>query len=298
MAVRIIKQPNYKWIDLLNPEKEELQKIAEEYNLNFYNLADSLEPNHLPKFEAQENINFMIVRIIHKEYRSTSTSVEGLSNKIAIFYNDRIIVTIHRIEIGFLSDLMEKMGETGKTSTANSLIIKILWNVLNTYQSPIFHIFDQLNEFENKLFLREIPKNMLQKIYLLKRRANLSKKILLLTEEAINSIKPSRQERPAYHDLKDLYTKLRTFYDQVIEDLNNVLNIYISLSSQKTNEIMKTLTVFSIFFMPLTFIAGIYGMNFRYMPELEQKWGYPVIMIVMTIITAVIYYWLKRRKWL
>ncbi len=298
MAVRIIKQPHYEWIDLLNPEKEELQKIAEKCKLNFYNLADSLEPNHLPKFEAQDDINFMIVRMVHKEYTKSTVSIESLSNKVAIFYNDRIIVTIHRIEMDFLNNIIEKTVEVGKAPTTNSVVIKILWNVLNTYEAPIFHVIEQMDEFENKLFLREIPKNMLQRIYLLKRRVNLSKKILLLTEEVINSIKPSRQEKPAYHDLKDLYTKLRTFYDQVIEDLNNVLNVYISLSSQKTNEIMKTLTVFSIFFMPLTFIAGIYGMNFLYMPELKQPWGYPLVLIIMAAITAIIYYWLKRKKWL
>ena len=83
-----------------------------------------------------------------------------------------------------------------------------------------------------------------------------------------------------------------------MDDLNNLLNLYISLSSQKTNEIMKTLTIFSIFFMPLTFIAGIYGMNFHFMPELDYKWGYPIIIFIMFIITLIIYYWLKRKKWL
>ncbi|WP_073410118.1 CorA family divalent cation transporter [Flavobacterium johnsoniae] len=87
-------------------------------------------------------------------------------------------------------------------------------------------------------------------------------------------------------------------YDQVQEDANNLLNIYLSLSARKTNDVMKLLTIFSVFFMPLTFIVGIYGMNFRYMPELESPLGYPLTMLVMVLVCGVIFFWFKRKKWL
>ena len=76
------------------------------------------------------------------------------------------------------------------------------------------------------------------------------------------------------------------------------MNIYISLSSQKTNEVMRVLTVFSVFFMPLTFIVGVYGMNFDFMPELRLKWGYPGVMLLMGFITFSIYVWFRRNGWL
>jgi len=77
-----------------------------------------------------------------------------------------------------------------------------------------------------------------------------------------------------------------------------LLNVYFSASSQRTNDTMRILTIFSVFFMPLTFIVGIYGMNFKFMPELEWKKGYPAVMILMGIITLLIYIWFKRKKWL
>ncbi len=76
------------------------------------------------------------------------------------------------------------------------------------------------------------------------------------------------------------------------------MNIYISFSSQKTNEVMKILTIFSVFFMPITFIVGIYGMNFDYMPELSKRWGYPIVLLIMAVVTVIIYQWFKRKKWL
>ena len=85
-------------------------------------------------------------------------------------------------------------------------------------------------------------------------------------------------------------------YEEVDNSTNNLLNIYIGLASQRTNEIMRVLTIFSVFFMPLTFIVGIYGMNFQYMPELEMKAGaYPVTMLSMFLITVGIYIWFRKK---
>ena len=105
-------------------------------------------------------------------------------------------------------------------------------------------------------------------------------------------------DKPALQDVRDLQVKLVTLYEQVHEDTNNLLNIYLSLSARKTNDVMKILTIFSVFFMPLTFIAGIYGMNFKFMPELTMEYGYPVTLLAMGIIVVVIFIWFRRKHWL
>jgi magnesium transporter len=91
---------------------------------------------------------------------------------------------------------------------------------------------------------------------------------------------------------------LETDTDDLHENIHQLLNIYISLASQKTNEVMRILTVFSAFFLPLTFIAGVYGMNFHWMPELHQKYGYPAVIILMALVTLIIFQWFKRKNWL
>jgi magnesium transporter len=84
----------------------------------------------------------------------------------------------------------------------------------------------------------------------------------------------------------------------VLEDVNNLMGMYMSYQSQRTNDVVKVLTLFSVFFMPLTFIAGIYGMNFEFMPELKQRWGYPAVLLTMVTVAAVIYFYFRRKKWL
>ena len=97
-------------------------------------------------------------------------------------------------------------------------------------------------------------------------------------------------------DIRDLHLKLITLFDQAQEDVNNLSNIYLSLSSQKTNDVVKLLTIFSVFFMPLTFIAGIYGMNFENMPELKMKYGYFATLFFMLVVAIIIFIWFKRKK--
>ena len=74
--------------------------------------------------------------------------------------------------------------------------------------------------------------------------------------------------------------------------------MHVTMASQRTNEVMRVLTVFSAFFLPLTFLVGVYGMNFRFMPELEQRWGYPAVLGLMGVISLVIFVWFRRRGWL
>ena len=122
--------------------------------------------------------------------------------------------------------------------------------------------------------------------------------VLLLLREPINHVKPQGENHSAIQDVLDQHLKMLTLYNQVLEDVNNLMNMYMSFTAQKTNEVVKVLTIFSVFFMPLTFIVGIYGMNFEFMPEVKSKWGYPAVMVLMLMVTGSIFFWFKRKKWL
>jgi magnesium transporter len=91
---------------------------------------------------------------------------------------------------------------------------------------------------------------------------------------------------------------LQNSFRQAEEDSSNLLNFYLSMAAHRTNEIMRLLTIFSVFFLPLTFIVGVYGMNFEYMPELKMRYGYFGVWVVMVLLTMSIYILFKRKKWL
>lgn len=300
MAVKQISVPGneFIWIDLQNPDEKEYRDIAQKYNLNIYTLSDSLEPNHLPKFEELNDLNFLIVRMSNDSKELNTISIQSISNKIAVYYNNHFLITIHRVNIPFLDDIFSKFIETSKITQPVGIVIKILWNVLHTYEKPLIENSEQVDKFEAEMFLKKANPKILTQLYYLKARVGLSRKIITLTDEVISSIKPEKIYKPAYQDVKDLKTKLLVLHEQILEEINNLQNVYLSLSNQKTSDIMKTLTIFSIFFMPLTFIVGVYGMNFKFMPELNYKWGYPLVMISMVAICLILYIWFKRKKWL
>lgn len=299
MSVRIINIPdeNIVWIDMQNPTKEEREEVASKYDLDVYALSDSVEPNHLPKFEEQANMNFFIVRLRINSTKNT-VNIHQISSKIAVFYNEDFIITIHRNVLSFIDEIIEKHINTKRLKTTSGIAIKLLREVLLSYEEPLMKLSDEISEFEANMLLKEIPPHSLQHLFYLKNRANLSRKLLILTDDILDSIQVKKHEKSSLQDVKDLHTKLIVLYDQVLEEINSLQSIYISISAQKTNEVMKTLTIFSMFFLPLTFLVGIYGMNFKYMPELEYKWAYPACLVLMVVIALMIYLWFKRKKWL
>ena len=103
---------------------------------------------------------------------------------------------------------------------------------------------------------------------------------------------------PFLNDLKENAETLYFATDEIMEDVNNLLSLELAAADHDTNEVMRVLTVFSAFFLPLTFIVGVYGMNFDVMPELRWTWGYPVVLTLMFTVCLGIYLWFRRKGWL
>ncbi|HET9280318.1 MAG TPA: CorA family divalent cation transporter, partial [Flavitalea sp.] len=192
--------------------------------------------------------------------------------------------------------IREKYVASGRCSNPTDVVTRIIWNALETYEDPANRLAEQVDFQENQIIQKKTHHDQLEALFLIKREASLSNKVLLLLREPINHIRPQGDNQSAIQDVLDQHLKMLTLYNQVLEDVNNLMNIYMSFTAQKTNDVVKVLTIFSVFFMPLTFIVGIYGMNFEFMPELKTKWGYPAIFILMIVVTAVIFFWFKKKN--
>jgi magnesium transporter len=286
----------FTWLDIVDPDTEELLSISEKYDLHAYTLKDCLEPDHLPKHEALENTEFLITRLLTAEKHQKADSIQEISDKLAIFYSHKYVITVHVKPLDFLQEIRATFLDNNKCKSAGQLVTRLIWEVLDSYDKSAMRLSLQVDDFETKLFLKTFDSTMLEDLYYIKRKASVCKKLLLLSGEVINNVKTD--DPVALQDVRDLQVKLLNIFGQVHEDVTNLLNTYLSMSAQKTNDVMKVLTVFSVFFMPLTFIAGIYGMNFHFMPELNLKFGYPAVLLFMAVTSLAIYIWFRKKRWL
>ena len=168
--------------------------------------------------------------------------------------------------------------------------------MIETFENPVKGLSDKNDEIEKTIFLKDYTKVSLEDLYYQKTQTRITKKLLQITQNVINQVDVTEPSKTALQDIKDKLLSLVLGYDEVLENSNNLLNTYLSVNAQKSNDVMKLLTIFSAFFLPLTFVAGIYGMNFENMPELKWPFGYFLTLGVMVVIAIVIFVWFKRKK--
>ena len=288
----------YDWIDISDPQPGELEGIARQYGLHQASVNDCLQPGHLPKYERLNNYTFIILRVYSEGENSKADTVQELTSKIAVFLSDNFIITIHRKSQPLLDQINQKLHDGKDCKLPQHVFVEIVLAALHTYDD-LSHLLNQSMEYyEKQVFLTDRSESLLKGLYFLKRKINVIHRMLLLTQEIIDKIDPPDASNAYTRDVRDLHVKQKNLYDVLSENSNHLLNIYFNISSQRTNKTMRVLTIFSVFFMPLTFIAGIYGMNFQYMPELRWKYGYPTMLALMAVVVIAIYIWFRKKKWL
>ena len=290
-----------KWINLQNPTKIKLNEIASKYCFQKLTIEDSLEPGHLPKYESDDsNISFLLIRFFDKEHRMLKNTVREFSHKISIYFGPDIIITVHQKETDIFENIQRKylsVLDPAKV-TSKGILYRIISETIKTYEEPAYLMDEEVNQLEHLIFTDDFRKIKLPTLYKIKREATACKKILDYTLEALKEYQADNKKTSSSQDLYEENVKMLHLHSQIVDDVQSLLTIYLSLNGQKSNEIMQTLTVFSAFFLPLTFIAGIYGMNFDFMPELNYKLGYPICLLVMLLVVIFIYFWFKKKRYL
>ncbi|MNU25650.1 Magnesium transport protein CorA [compost metagenome] len=282
---------NFKWIDIKDPQKEDLDGIAKMYGLDYYQVKDSLEAGHLPKYEKGDDYQFLILRAYTHAFHYKSNSITDITNKVAFFYNAQMVITIHRADFDFLTNVKPQ-----QFAQSELLIIYLIHKILRTYDKPNLVLSERNEHLERTIFLRTRAKVSLEELYFQKAHTRIIKKLLLITQNVMHQVEIPKAVKVPMQDVRDTVLNLVLNFEEEWENANNLLNSYLNLDAQKTNGVMKLLTVFSAFFLPLTFIAGIYGMNFDFMPELRTRYGYFVVLGLMAAICVVIFIWFKRKR--
>lgn len=281
---------SFKWIDIENPIKEDLEKIHKDLGLNYYLIKDSLEKGHLPKYEKNYKVEFYIFRAYTSDIKLHIDKVGEMSNKIAFFIFEDKLITIHRAHFNFLQIHEEKHIKI------NEFFLRIVKLMLDTFKKPTIELSNKITEIERTIFLKDHRKVLLEELYFIKSQSRILKKVLQITQSVIEQSSHNFIASFQHQDIKDELLNLLTYNEESVENSNQLMTTYLSISDQKNNEVVRLLTIFSAFFLPLTFIAGVYGMNFKIMPELDWKWGYYFSILLMAAVVIVIYIWFRRKR--
>lgn len=305
--VFVSQKHSYSWIDVVYPDRKLLEKLADEYELHETSVEDCLDPEHLPKIEFIDDTTFIIARAYDDLATPQSDTVQELTRKLAIFIGTNFVLTIHRIDQAFFLKILDEWknkqesldeDEYNKTNK-DSLVIDILNQIVLSYEKAIKDADLMVDKFEIRIFSAHSDPMLIQELYYFKRKITVIRKMLRQTQDIVRILRAkSENYNPAFQDLKESIDEFLFLTEELTEDSNNLINIHISLASHKTNEVVKVLTLFSVFFLPITFIVGVYGMNFKFMPELEHPLGYPLVWLTMIMVVLTIYIWFRRKGWM
>lgn len=286
------------WLDIESPEDADFEILERDLKMPGPRIDEIQSGQSLPKLRTADGLSFL-------SWYAIDLKEVARPSRFECVLNDKFLVTVHpgRIE---LIDKIFKTMESDKAQAAKGperVLYELVDAAVDEYFLLVDSFSDEIDDLEDKMFAEPTSKDV-KRLFALKRHMLELRRVTAPEREVINSILRREEtfvsaENIAYYD--DLYDHLVRIID-LVDTLRDVasgaMQIYQATISNNLNSIMKTLTIIATIAMPLTVIAGIYGMNFRNMPELHWRFGYFYILGLMFAITAVMIYWFWHRKWL
>jgi magnesium transporter len=296
-------KPTVTWINIGGIHQVEvIDKIGRHFNIHPLVMEDIVHTEQRPKMENFDDYIFIILKML--SYNKESKEIA--SEQISIVLGSNFVITFQEKKGDLFDPVRERLRQSRgriRNMKADYLAYALVDTIVDHYFVVLEGLGEKIEEMEVELTANP-TKNTSQSIHNLKKELIFLRKSVWPLREVINTLE--RGELPLVHESTGIY--LRDVYDHTIQVIETVetfrdmasgmLDIYLSSVSNKMNEVMKVLTIIATIFIPLTFIAGIYGMNFKYMPELEWHWGYPVILGVMVAIGVLMLIYFRRKKWL
>ena len=291
------------WINIDGIHKSDvIQETGECFNLHPLILEDIMNVEQRPMIEDFEDYLFVVLKMVYHDETVRHSKVEHVSFVLGSHYlisfqeeeGDVFNIIRNRIREG--KGRIRKMG-------CDYLLYSLIDAIVDGYFTVLERIGEKIEDIEEEVIRYPTPKT-LQTIYGVKRELIFLRKSVWPLREVVNKLEKCESSLIK----EDTERYFRDVYDHSIQvaetiesfrDMNSgMLDIYLSSVSNRMNEVMKVLTIIATIFIPLTFIAGIYGMNFQNMPELEWNWGYFLVLLIMLFIGIIMIIYFRRKKWL
>ena len=298
------EKPSVTWINVDGLHQPEIiQKLGDCYGFHPLVLEDILNTGQRPKLEDYTEYLYIVLKMLYPDAAGRGIVIE----QISLVVGDNFIISFQEgIEGDVFGPLRERIShDKGRIRKmgADYLAYSLIDAVVDSYFGILERLGEEIEDTGDRL-VTDSAVETLQTIHFLKRELIFLRKAVWPLREVVSGLE--RGESPLMRDTTRIY--MRDVYDHTIQIIETVetfrdmvsgmIDIYLSGVSNRMNAIMKVLTIIATIFMPLTFLAGVYGMNFKHMPELDWQWGYPALWCVMIAIGISMLIYFRRRKWL
>jgi magnesium transporter len=299
MITEFLTKKDFSWVDVQEPETEDFERLNTDFALPYLLVQDCLRPEHLPKYEeSEEGGHFLMMRSFDYDSHQNDTSVQELTRKIALFISNNRLVTIHRVELPYLTQVAEKTKKSDYPKSLHALIHQVILAVIRTYDVPVLRLQDLYDGFEHEILAKKNEHLSTIRIYHFRRQTFILKRILKQTNDSLYRCKEFWEDHPSMlQDLRENVDQLYFQLEEVSVNFEHLFQLHVSLNDQRANDVMKILTVFSSILLPLNFIASFYGMNFDYLPGLHSQSSIIILSVLMLFITITAVWYFRRKGW-
>lgn len=288
-------------VDALH-EVDKIQEIGDFYSLHRLMLEDILDTTQRPKLELYDNEIFLTLKMLRWSGEDSKAYLEQVSFVLGKSFVLSFQETKDDVFQSIRQRIEEDKGQVRKKG-ADYLFYILLDTIVDHYVEVIEVFSKKVEKIESEALLRPKP-NTVAKIQKLRKQLRFLVSTVLPLKDAVAKIDLLSTEliehntHRYFKDVHDHLLQCTELLDHNRDILINAANLYHGSLSTNMNNVMKVLAIISTIFMPLSFIAGLYGMNFRYMPELEKPYAYPVVLSVMFIIIVSMFFYFRNKKWL
>ncbi len=281
---------------------DEIERIGQHYDLHPLVLEDIVNTNQRPKIDEYEDYLFVVLKMLYYDDEENI-----IIEQVSFVLGKNYVLTFQEAEGDVFESIRDRLRHAkGRIRTLKSdyLMYALIDAVVDNYFSIIETLGNKIEDLETELFGGHAEEDVSSDIQQLKREILKVRRAIFPLREVINRIE--KNEHPLIY--KRTITYYRDIYDHLIQVSENIdiyremiwslMDMYMTTISNKMNEVMKVLTIIATIFIPLTFIAGIYGMNFEYIPELQYRYGYFVLWGIMILMFLAMLIYFRKKKWL
>lgn len=297
-----LKSNKTTWVNIDGVHNSELiHELGEELGIHSLVLEDIMTTSQRPKLEDFDKYIFIVLRMLY-----FTDKKELISEQISLIIGKNYVVSFQETQGDIFNSIRERIRQNKgrvRKRKADYLAYALMDTIVDNYFIATDVLGEEVETIEDEL-LEKADNDVLQKIFYIKNEVTILRKALWPLRDVVTKLDKYESKliekgtKIYLRDLQDHVIQLIDTIETMRDRNSSLVDIHLSNTSKKMNEVMKVLTIIATIFIPLTFIAGVYGMNFVYMPELEWKYGYLFTWIIMFCVAGAMLYYFRKKKWI